>query len=67
MSDEDRLVPTAADGTVRVWSLTEQRQIAKVRGDASLHCAAFEPATGELLVGSAADVASLTIMDTERM
>ncbi|WP_371099218.1 hypothetical protein [Streptomyces sanglieri] len=64
MSDEDRLVPAAADGTVRVWLLAEQRQIAKVCGDATLHCAAFEPATGALLVGSAADVASLRIMDT---
>ncbi|KIE26902.1 hypothetical protein LK08_11835 [Streptomyces sp. MUSC 125] len=63
MSDEDRLVSAAADGTVRVWSLGEQRQIAKVRVDASLHCAAFEPTTGEVLVGSAAGVVALEIMD----
>ncbi|WP_411574222.1 NB-ARC domain-containing protein [Streptomyces fradiae] len=61
--DEDRLVSAAADGTVRLWSLGEQRQIAEVRVDASLHCAAFEPATGEVLVGSAAGVVALTITD----
>ncbi|MFD7494156.1 NB-ARC domain-containing protein [Streptomyces sp. NPDC059832] len=64
MGDEDRLVSAAADGTVRVWSLGEQRQTTKVRVDASLHCAAFEPATGEVLVGSAAGVVALGIMDT---
>ncbi|WP_411116298.1 NB-ARC domain-containing protein [Streptomyces sp. 058-1L] len=63
-SDEDRLVSAAADGTVRLWSLGEQRQIAKVRVDASLHCAAFEPGTGEVLVGSAAGVVALGITDT---
>ncbi|MFF4093822.1 hypothetical protein ACFYYY_08205 [Streptomyces sp. NPDC001834] len=64
MSNEDRLVSAAADGTVRVWSLGEQRQIAKVRVDASLHCAALEPTTGEVLVGSAAGVVALGIIDT---
>jgi hypothetical protein len=39
-------------------------KIAKVRVDASLHCAALEPATGEVLVGSAAGVVSLGIMGT---
>lgn len=64
MGDENRLVSAAADGTVRVWSLDEQRQIAEVRVDASLHCAASEPAMGEVLVGSAAGVVALGIMDT---
>ncbi|MEV8307171.1 NB-ARC domain-containing protein [Streptomyces flavidovirens] len=64
LSDEDRLVSAAADGTVRLWSLSEQRQIAKVRVDASLHCAAFEPGTGEVLVGSAAGVVALEIKDS---
>ncbi|MEV8565598.1 hypothetical protein AB0436_08470 [Streptomyces sp. NPDC051322] len=54
----------AADGTVRLWSLSEQRQTAKVRVDASLHCAAFEPGTGEVLIGSAAGVVALDIKDT---
>lgn len=62
--DEDRLVSAAADGTVRLWSLSEQRQIAQVRVDGSLHCAAFEPETGEVLVGSAAGVVALEIKDT---
>ncbi|MCX5314720.1 hypothetical protein [Streptomyces sp. NBC_00154] len=64
MSDDGRLVSAAADGTVRVWSLGEQQQIAKVRVDASLHCATFEPTTDEVLVGSAAGVMALGIMDT---
>lgn len=32
--------------------------------DASLHCAACEPGTGEVLVGSAAGVVTLGIPDT---
>lgn len=64
MSDEDRLVSAAADGTVCVWKLGEQRQTAKVRVDALLPCAALEPAAGEVLVGSAAGVVSLGIMGT---
>ncbi|MFJ7946869.1 hypothetical protein ACIQ6K_24920 [Streptomyces sp. NPDC096354] len=42
----------------------EQRQIAKVRVDASLPSAAFGPTTGEVLIGSAASVMALEIMDT---
>jgi WD40 repeat protein len=54
-SDEDRLVSAAADGTVRVWSLGEQRQIAKVRADAS--CTPRPSSRhGKVLVGSAAAV-----------
>ncbi|MFG2561065.1 WD40 repeat domain-containing protein [Streptomyces sp. NPDC048496] len=63
-SGEDHLVSAAADGTVRLWSLGEQRQIAEVRVDASLHCAAFEPGTGEVLIGSSAGVVALEIKDT---
>ncbi|MGQ0773883.1 MAG: NB-ARC domain-containing protein [Pseudonocardiales bacterium] len=59
--DPDRLVSAAADGTVRIWSLAEQHQVAEVRVDASLQCAAFDPLTGRLLAGSAAGVAMLTI------
>ncbi|MCQ4083989.1 hypothetical protein NGB36_26230 [Streptomyces sp. RB6PN25] len=61
--DGDGLVSAAADGTVRLWSLSEQRQTAEVRVDASLHCAGFERATGQVLVGSAAGVVALTIND----
>ncbi|MGH3922560.1 MAG: WD40 repeat domain-containing protein [Pseudonocardiaceae bacterium] len=57
----DRLISAAADGTARIWSLSEQRQLAEVRIDASLQCAAFHPATGRLLAVSAAGVAMLTI------
>ncbi|WP_432079273.1 hypothetical protein [Streptomyces sp. YPW6] len=39
-------------------------QIATIRVDAALHCAASEPTTGEVLVASAAGVVSPGIMDT---
>ncbi|MEV0599882.1 hypothetical protein AB0I82_11385 [Streptomyces sp. NPDC050315] len=58
---EDRLVSAAADGTVRLWSLAEQRQLAEVRVDATLHCASFDPATNRVLAGSAAGVATLSL------
>lgn len=61
--DQDRLVSAAADGTVRLWSLAEQRQLAQVRVDATLHCAAFDRATNQVLVGSAAGIVALTISD----
>ncbi len=57
----DRLVSAAADGTARLWSLSEQRQLAQVRVDASLHCAAFDAVRGRLLAGSAAGLALLTV------
>ncbi|MFI9041121.1 hypothetical protein [Streptomyces sp. NPDC053726] len=50
----DHLPSAAADGTVRLWSSTEQRQLAEVRADASLHCAAYDQTTGHVVVGSAA-------------
>ncbi|MGH3931777.1 MAG: hypothetical protein ACRDTF_17590 [Pseudonocardiaceae bacterium] len=59
--DPDRLVSAAADGTVRIWSLDEQCQIAEVRVDASLQCAAFGPTAGRLLAGSAAGVTMMTV------
>lgn len=52
--DSEHLISAAADGTVRVWSLRQQRELAQVRVDATLHCAAFDPATGRLLTGSVA-------------
>ncbi len=58
---EDHLVSAAADGTVRLWSLSEQRQISEVRVDASLHCAAYDGVKDQVLVGSAAGVVALTI------
>jgi WD40 repeat protein len=57
--DLEHLVSAAADGTVRLWSLPDQRQLAQVRVDASLHCAAFDSATGGVLTGSAAGVTML--------
>ncbi|MEZ0094120.1 WD40 repeat protein/transcriptional regulator with XRE-family HTH domain [Streptacidiphilus sp. EB129] len=60
--DADRLVSAAADGTVRAWSLSLQRQLAEVRVDASLNCAAASSAAGSVLVGSAAGSAALRLV-----
>ncbi|KWT63894.1 hypothetical protein ADL21_00635 [Streptomyces albus subsp. albus] len=60
-SDPDQLVSAAADGTVRLWSLGEQQQIAEVRVDGSLNCAAYDPVHGRILVGSAAGVVALDL------
>lgn len=57
----DLLISAAADGTARIWSLSEQRQLAEVRIDASLQCAALHPATGRLLAASAGGVAMVTV------
>ncbi|WP_460532869.1 NB-ARC domain-containing protein [Flindersiella endophytica] len=59
--DLEHLVTAAADGTVRLWSLPDQRQLAQVRVDASLHCAAFDSATGGVMTGSAAGATMLRI------
>ncbi|WP_238783328.1 NB-ARC domain-containing protein [Streptomyces monomycini] len=60
-STPDRLVSAAADGTVRLWSLSEQQQIAEVRVDGSLNCAAYDPFHNRVLVGSAAGVVALEL------
>lgn len=57
----DRLLSAAADGTVRLWSLTEQELVAQVRVDASGQCAGFDAASGKVVVASAAGVTSLNI------
>jgi WD40 repeat protein len=59
--DPDRLVSGAADGTVRIWSLSHLRQIAQVRTDASLFCGACDPYSGRVLAGGAAGVLAMTI------
>lgn len=57
-----RLVSAAADGTIRLWSITGQEQLAQVRVDASLQCAAVHPSTGSVLAGSSAGVIALDVM-----
>ena len=56
---DNELVTAAADGTVRLWSLEAQRQLAQVRIDASLQCASIDRRTGSVLAASAAGVVSL--------
>jgi len=55
----DRLVSAAADGTVRSWSISEQRQLAEVRVDASLQCAAFDADRCRVLTGGANGVVAV--------
>jgi len=61
IADRDRLVSGAADGTVRLWSVSQQRQLAEVRIDASLHCAAFDPRNSRVYAGSAAGAVAITV------
>jgi WD40 repeat protein/transcriptional regulator with XRE-family HTH domain len=58
-TDPDQLISAAADGTIRSWSLSQQRQQGEVRIDASLHCAAFDSNTNGVLAGSASGVAMI--------
>lgn len=62
-ADPDLLISAAADGTVRAWSLGEQRQRATVRTAASLHCAAFDISTASVLAASASGVVRITAID----
>ncbi|WP_327276462.1 hypothetical protein OG609_34905 [Streptomyces sp. NBC_01224] len=61
LDDPDHLALAAADGTVRLWSLTEQRQLAKVRVAASLRSAAYDQTTGHGVVGTAAGTIAFSI------
>ena len=57
--DLDKLISAAADGTIRSWSLSQQRQRAQVRTDASLHCAAFDSHTDGVIAGSASGISMI--------
>jgi len=59
--DLHRLVSGAADGTVRIWSLSQRQQLAQVRTDASLFCGAFDPYSGRVLAGGASGVLVMAI------
>lgn len=59
-----QIVSAAADGTVRVWSIEESMELAQVRVDASLNCAAFDSVSRTALVGSAGGVAAIRMPDT---
>ena len=59
--DPDLLVSGAADGTIRIWSLSEVRPIAQVRTDASLFCGAFDPHAGRLLTGGPTGVLAMAL------
>jgi WD40 repeat protein len=63
-ADADRLASAAADGTVRVWSPRAAHQIAQIRADASLQCAAFDPTSGTIVAGSATGMTVMTMTPT---
>ncbi|MGY2090475.1 NB-ARC domain-containing protein [Nocardia gipuzkoensis] len=50
----DILLSAAADGTVRAWSLHRGVQLAEIRVDAALNCAAADPTTGRVLAAGPA-------------
>jgi WD40 repeat protein/transcriptional regulator with XRE-family HTH domain len=60
-ADPDVLISAAADGTVRSWSLREQKQLAEVRTDASLQSAALDADSGIVLAASAGGTMAIQI------
>jgi WD40 repeat protein/transcriptional regulator with XRE-family HTH domain len=60
-ADPDALVSAAADGTVRLWSLSGQEQIAEVRVDASLQTAGLHARSGTVLAASAAGTLAVRV------
>ena len=67
-TDPDVLVSAAADGTIRSWSLSGQKQLAEVRIDASLQAAALDASNGIVLAASAGGTMAIrlpTVRTTE--
>jgi len=60
-ADPDVLISAAADGTIRSWSLTGQKQLAEVRVDASLQAAALDASNGIVFAASAAGTMAIRI------
>jgi WD40 repeat protein len=60
-ADPDVLISAAADGTIRSWSLTGQKQLAEVRVDASLQAAALNAGNGIVLAASAGGTVAIRI------
>jgi len=60
-ADPDALVSAAADGTIRLWSLSGQKQLAEVRVDASLQAAGLDASGGTVLAASAAGTVAVSI------
>jgi WD40 repeat protein len=60
-ADPDALVSAAADGTIRLWSLSGQKQLAEVRVDASLQAAGLDASGGTVLAASAAGTVAVRI------
>jgi WD40 repeat protein len=60
-SDPDALVSAAADGTIRLWSLSGQKQVAEVRVDASLQAAGLDAGGRTVLAASAAGTVAVSI------
>jgi hypothetical protein len=60
-TDPDVLISAAADGTIRSWSLTGQKQLAEVRVDASLQTAALDASNGLILAASAGGTIAIRI------
>jgi WD40 repeat protein len=59
--DSDVLISAAADGTIRSWSLTAQKQLAEIRVDASLQAAALDASNGIVLAASAGGTMAIRI------
>jgi WD40 repeat protein len=62
-ADPDALVSAAADGTIRLWSLSGQKQLAEVRVDASLQAAGLDATGKSVLAASAAGVVAVSVTE----
>jgi WD40 repeat protein len=60
-ADPDVLVSAAADGTIRLWSLSGQKQLAEVRVDASLQAAGLDASGKTVLAASAAGIVAVSV------
>ncbi len=60
-ADPDVLVSAAADGTIRSWSLTGQKQLAEIRVDPSLQAAALDARNATILAASAGGTMAIRI------
>ena len=60
-ADPTVLVSAAADGTVRSWSMAEQKQLAEIRLAPSLQTAAFDARSGMILAASAGGTLAIRV------
>jgi len=56
-----QLLSAAGDGSVRVWSVATETQLAEIRTDSSYQCSSADPAHARVLTSSAVGVVAMTL------